>query len=126
MRWLALLWLSGCGPDPLNNDPARLEFFNGVDRISTRYQNLPPFTPGQDYPIDMVFADPEGDAFEVFFPWAPPGWEVDERTGQGVYHVPLEMVDGAEIRWVTVDARGARGGGYEWIPAPEQMDTGAF
>jgi len=128
MRPLLALLLVGCGPDPLNNDPARLVEFNGASMVGLAYDVPPPYTPGEDYPIDMSFEDPEGDAFEVSFPWPPPGFVVDERTGQGVLRVwPDDPLEGIVITWVTVDRRGARGGGYAWIPPNyELLDTADF
>jgi len=128
MRFLLALILVGCGPDPLNNDPARLVEFNGARMIGLSPDLPPPYTPGEDYPIDMVFEDPEGDPFEVSFPWPAPGWAVNERTGDGVLRVwPDDPLQGIMIAWVTVDGRGARGGGFAWIPPNyDLVDTGDF
>ena len=115
-----LLWTVACS-DPLLNEPPRLVRYNGLDFDTLWQLRNPPellAEAGEDFIIELEVRDPEGDAFRIWFPRAPPGLEFDPDETQGVWHVPEDpsnFMNGLQVVLEEVGREFPRNENY-WLP----------
>lgn len=90
MRVLLLTMLAAC--NPLGNRAPILLSVNGVEWDAARgfqgdYDAFR-YSAGIPLPIVVEAEDPEGDGLVGWWPWSPPGWEMDPDGLSGVWNVP--------------------------------------